>query len=54
VNIETEPPRVANRSDALDLISTLIELVEGDPAKKSFQLWYGLITLKDSIERGLV
>ncbi|GHV80613.1 hypothetical protein AGMMS49944_24040 [Spirochaetia bacterium] len=54
MNIETEPPRVGNRSDALDLLDTLIELVKGDTSKKGLRLWYALRELRDAIERGIV
>jgi hypothetical protein len=54
VNIETEAPRVGNRSDALELCETLIELVKNDRDKKGLKVWYGLKTLRDAIERGIV
>ncbi|GHV75264.1 hypothetical protein AGMMS49942_00850 [Spirochaetia bacterium] len=54
MNIETEAPRVANRSDALDLLDTLIDLAKNDRNKKGLQLWYALRELRDAIERGIV
>ncbi|GHT68648.1 hypothetical protein FACS1894110_16700 [Spirochaetia bacterium] len=54
MNLEPEAPRVANPSDAVDLISTLMELVEGDTSKKDRQLRQGLETLRDAVERGII
>ncbi|GHT94238.1 hypothetical protein FACS1894141_0530 [Spirochaetia bacterium] len=54
MNLETESPRIGNRSDAVDLISTLIELIKDDTSKKGWQLWCGLKTLRDAIERGII
>ncbi|GHT86373.1 hypothetical protein FACS1894137_11860 [Spirochaetia bacterium] len=54
MNIETEPPRVGNHSDALDLLDTLIDLVKNDRDKKDLQLWHALRELRDAIERGIV
>ncbi|GHU97203.1 hypothetical protein FACS189483_02450 [Spirochaetia bacterium] len=54
MNIENEAPRVGNRSDALDLLDTLIDLVKKDTDKKGLQVWYGLKTLRDAIEGGIV
>ncbi|GHU17868.1 hypothetical protein FACS1894163_09270 [Spirochaetia bacterium] len=51
MNIENEAPRVGNRSDALDLLDTLIDLVKNDRDKKGLQLWYALRELRDAIER---
>jgi hypothetical protein len=52
--VNIEPPRVGNRSDALDLLDILIELVKKDTDKKGPQVWHGLKTLRDAIERGIV
>ncbi|GHT66185.1 hypothetical protein FACS1894110_09420 [Spirochaetia bacterium] len=38
-DLESKGPRIGNRSDALDLCETLIELVKNDTDKK---VWYGL------------
>ena len=54
MSIEPEGPRVANPSDAIDLISTLIELVEVDTSKKGRQLYQGLNGLRDAVERGIL
>ncbi|GHV81902.1 hypothetical protein AGMMS49991_04600 [Spirochaetia bacterium] len=54
MDIEPEAPRVANPSDAVDLISTLMELVEGDTSEKGRQLRQGLDVLRDAIERGII
>lgn len=54
MDIEPEAPRVANPSDAADLISTLMELVEGDTSRKGRQLRQGLDVLRDAIERGII
>ena len=52
--IEPEAPRVANPSDAVDLISTLMELVKGDTSKKGRQLRQGLDVLRDAVERSVI
>jgi hypothetical protein len=53
-NLETAPPRVGNRSDAVELLDALIGLVKNDTDKKGLIIWYALGVLRDALESEVI
>jgi hypothetical protein len=47
----TEPPRIANRSDALELLELLEQLIQAECVRG---LDKALLALKDAIEREII
>jgi hypothetical protein len=54
MDLETTAPRIGNRSDALDLLDTLLDMIKDNHSKQFLIIWSALKTLKDAINRGIV
>jgi hypothetical protein len=46
MDLETTAPRIGNRSDALELLDTLLDMIKDNHSKQFLIVWYALKTLK--------